>query len=57
MNPCFYLFADFEPNNFEKAWRSEKWKKAINKEIDAIDQNYTWGLTTLASAGKHSEVR
>ncbi|KAK3004468.1 hypothetical protein RJ639_018181 [Escallonia herrerae] len=43
----FCLFADTEPIDFDEASRSEKWRKAMNKEIGAIKKNDTWELTTF----------
>ncbi|KAK3039985.1 hypothetical protein RJ639_027175 [Escallonia herrerae] len=48
----FCLFADSEPIDFDKASRSEKWRKAMNEEIGAIEKSDTWELTTLQSGKK-----
>ncbi|KAK3024561.1 hypothetical protein RJ639_043501 [Escallonia herrerae] len=43
----FCLFADTEPIDFDEALRSERWKKAKNEEIDVVEKNDTWELTTF----------
>lgn len=37
----FALFADSDPTNFENAIKEEKWRKAMDDEIDAIERNGT----------------
>jgi hypothetical protein len=41
----FALFADCEPMNFEEASGDEKWIKAMDEEINAIEKNKTWEMT------------
>ncbi|KAK3026411.1 hypothetical protein RJ639_041423 [Escallonia herrerae] len=53
----FCLFADTEPIDFEEASRSEKWRKAMNEEIGAIEKNDTWELTTFQSDKKPIGVK
>ena len=43
----FTLFADCDPTTFENAVKEEKWRKAMDEEIDAIEQNDTWELFDL----------
>lgn len=43
----FCLFANIEPISFNEAIEDEKWRKAMNEEIGAIEKNNTWELTTL----------
>ena len=38
----FALFADCDPIMFESAVREEKWRKAMDAEIEAIERNDTW---------------
>ncbi|KAM1689023.1 hypothetical protein ACFX2K_036826 [Malus domestica] len=47
-NPTlFCLFADCEPVNFEEAVQDNKWRKAMDEEIEAIQKNDTWELAIL----------
>ncbi|XP_073102473.1 uncharacterized protein [Elaeis guineensis] len=41
------LFANEEIIFFEDAIKDEKWRKAMNEEIKAIEKNETWKLTSL----------
>jgi hypothetical protein len=41
-----------DPTTFEEAVKSEKWRIAMNNEIDAIEKNNTWELTNLPSGAK-----
>ena len=43
----FALFLDYNPTTFETAVKEEKWRKAIDAEIDAIERNDTWELSDL----------
>ncbi|OMO69396.1 Integrase, catalytic core [Corchorus capsularis] len=36
-----------EPINFDEAVKDERWRKAMDEEINAIKKNKTWELTTL----------
>ena len=36
-----------DPTNFNSAVQSEKWVKAMNEELGALERNNTWKLTTL----------
>lgn len=38
----FTLFAGFDPILFAKAVKEEKWKNAMDAEIQAIEKNETW---------------
>jgi len=37
----FALFVDCYPTTFESAMKEEKWRKAMDEEIDAIEWNDT----------------
>ena len=37
----FALFADCDPMTFEIAVKEEKWKKAMDEEINSIERNDT----------------
>ena len=37
----FALFADCDPMTFESAVKEEKWRKAMDDEINAIERNDT----------------
>ena len=43
----FALFADCDPTTFENAVKEEKWRKAMDDEIDTIERNGTWELSDL----------
>ena len=43
----FALLVDVDPKSFEEASKEEKWRIAMNQEIDAIERNKTWELTDL----------
>jgi len=46
LNAMIILIED-DPSTFEEAVKSTKWRDAMNKEIEAIERNETWVLTTL----------
>ena len=37
----FALFSDYDPTTFKTAVKEEKWRKAMDVEIDAIERNDT----------------
>lgn len=41
-----------DPTTFEDAVKSEKWRYAIDQEIQAIEKNNTWELVELPPGGK-----
>lgn len=41
------MFAAVDPVHFEDAVRNEKWRKAMDSEIQAIEKNDTWELKEL----------
>jgi hypothetical protein len=41
------ILTEDDPSTFEEAVKSKKWRDAMNKEIEAIERNETWVLTTL----------
>jgi hypothetical protein len=41
------ILTEDDPSIFEEAVKSKKWRDAMNKEIEAIERNETWVLTTL----------
>ena len=53
LEPCYhsYLLAvssgPKEPTNFSQVVQDPLWRAAMNKEIQALDQNHTWDVTTL----------
>jgi hypothetical protein len=51
------LFIDGDPITFVKAVKSEKWRKTMDQEIQAIEKNDTWDLTVLPSGGKTIGVK
>lgn len=53
----FALFATADPINFEEAVKSEKWRNAMDVEMEAIERNGTWELTDLPKDGKKIGVK
>lgn len=53
----FALFVDYDTTSFENAAKEEKWCKAMNDEIDAIERNDTWELCDLPSEHKTIGVK
>ena len=53
----FALFADCDPTDFENAIKEEKWRKAMDDEIDAIERNGTWELSNLPKGQKTIGVK
>ena len=43
----FCLFTDSDPLSFNEAITEEKWIKAMDEEMHAIEKNDTWKLTNL----------
>ncbi|CAL2260415.1 unnamed protein product [Prunus armeniaca] len=43
----FAFFAGEDPISFDDASKEEKWKRAMDEEIKAIEKNDTWELTDL----------
>ena len=41
------LFADSEPMNFDEVVTDKRLRQAMEEEIQSIEKNYTWELTTL----------
>ena len=41
------LFVDSEPMNFDEAFNDERWRQAMEDEIQSIEKNNTWELTTF----------
>ncbi|KAI5316393.1 hypothetical protein L3X38_036100 [Prunus dulcis] len=46
------LSTDSDPIFFEDAVKNEKWRQAMNSEIEAIEKNDTWELTELPLGSK-----
>lgn len=46
------LFIDSDPIFYEDAVKNEKWRAAMNLEIEAIERNDTWELTELPTGSK-----
>jgi transposase InsO family protein len=46
------LFAELDPITYAQAVQSDKWKKAMDAEIAAIERNHTWELTKVPATGK-----
>lgn len=53
----FALFADCDPMTFESAVKEEKWRQAMDDEIDAIERNDTWELIDLPPGQKSIGVK
>ncbi|RVW63945.1 Retrovirus-related Pol polyprotein from transposon TNT 1-94 [Vitis vinifera] len=50
------MFATIDPIHFEDAVKSEKWRKAMDLEMESIKNNGTWELTKLPKEAKKTEV-
>jgi Reverse transcriptase (RNA-dependent DNA polymerase) len=46
------LLADAENITFEEASRDEKWRRAMDEEINVIEKNEIWELTELPKGQK-----
>lgn len=47
---CLYLLSysrETEPINFKQAMTSDKWKEAVDEELQVMELNRTWSITTL----------
>lgn len=53
----FCFFMDCDPLSYEEAIQEEKWKKAMNEEIKAIEKNDTWVFTSLPQGHKAVGVK
>ncbi|CAJ2672171.1 unnamed protein product [Trifolium pratense] len=53
----FALFTGSDPIMFTEAVKEEKWKKAMDAEIEAIEKNKTWELTDLPKGQKTIGVK
>jgi hypothetical protein len=59
-NPFFFFFELFKIEDlvtFEDPAKNEKWKKAMDLEIDAILRNQTWKLIDLPREAKKIGVK
>ena len=51
-NPVFQAVVhsysmEIEPKTFQQAMKSDKWKKTVNVELEAMEQNRTWDIVSL----------
>jgi len=53
----FAFFADCDPTTFENVVKEEKWRKAMDDEIDVIERNSTWELSDLPKGHKTIGVK
>lgn len=51
------MFATTNPIHFDDAVKSEKWRKAVNEEMEAIKKNGMWELMELLEGGKKVGVK
>ena len=51
------MFAAVDPIHFEDVVKSEKWRKAMDLELEAINKNGAWELTELLEEGKKIGVK
>lgn len=51
------LLINQDPTTFEDAVKSEKWRQAMDQEIQAIEKNNTWELMKLPPGGKTIGVK
>jgi len=43
----FSLSSDCDPTSFDSVVKEERWRKAMDYEIDAVERNDTWELSDL----------
>ena len=55
VNGCF--LADSEDLSFEEVVQEEKWQRAMNEEIRAIERNNMWELTDLPKGAQSIGVK
>ena len=53
----FALFADADPISFEEASKEEKWRLAMDQEIDSIHKNHTCELVDIPNGKKAIDVK
>ena len=53
----FTFFTDLDPISFENASKEEKWKNALDQEIDVIPKNKTWELVELSRGKKAIDMK
>ena len=53
----FGFFTDCDPTTFEKAVNEEKWRKAMDDEINSIEKNDTWEMCNLPKGQKTIGVK
>jgi len=53
----FSLSSDCDPTSFDSVVKEERWRKAMDYEIDAIERNDTWELSDLPNGQKTIEVK
>lgn len=51
------LFASANPVHFEEAVKHDKWRTAMDMEIQAIERNNTWELTDLLKSANKIGVK
>lgn len=52
---AFMIISD--PTSFQEAIRHQSWKQAMDAEIQSIERNHTWSLTTLPVGAKAIGVK
>lgn len=55
-NLVVFSFAE-DPNTYEEAVKKSVWRNVMDKEIEAIERNETWELTTLSTGAKKIGVK
>lgn len=45
---ALHVIADVEPNSYTRACKNSNWIAAMQKKLDALQENHTWNLTYLA---------
>nr|GEY74680.1 zinc finger, CCHC-type [Tanacetum cinerariifolium] len=51
------LFTEEEPRNYKEASTDKKWTEAMDIELDSINKNNTWTLTTLPTNQKGNSTQ
>ena len=53
----FFLLAEYDSVSYNEAAQEDKWRKAMDDEIESIRRNDTWELTTLPEGHKPIEIK
>lgn len=57
LNEEIYLMGVEKPANYKHVVKDREWRKAIEKEIESIEKNNTWELSTLPTGQKVIDLK